>query len=97
MSLEVSVAVCLNLLKQAAWTNNLKDAKYDVVANDMMAWLEGGVGRGYSTFFTYRQTYKIYDLIKSDLLVALVSPDGFVRCVAEKISKESVDIAAPPE
>ena len=59
------------------------------LVDNLLKFIEDGKEKGFSTFFTYRKSLEIVNLVKQDIALALLSPDYFIRLLAETlITKE---------
>ena len=66
-------------------------------AENLIDYLIKGVNIGYSTFYTYRTGYIIYNIVKHNINEALLSPEPFIRQMALIIRQQGVEIPPPKQ
>ena len=51
----------------------------------LLHFIEDGKEKGFSTFFTYKKSLEIIKLVEQDFALALLSPNKFIRLLAETL------------
>jgi len=91
MLLEEKIRLIIGLLKSGGiyWLRSVPSDDDSILVARLLDFINQGKEKGFSTFFTYKKSLEIIDLVENDLALALLSPNNFVRLLAETLRKRS--------